>query len=294
MSILWNSLHIVPIEKFIGQVDVFHASDWIQPPSRLPIVTTIHDLVATKYPQHLPVEIISTQKNRLYWVKKEATSIISDSHSTKSDLVEYFGIQPERIKVVYLGVGEEFYPQKIDSVLKLRKKYQIKTPYLLSVGTREPRKNLLKTITAFKKTIHKDITLVIAGNFGWGEDIGKHPDIQVLGYVPQTELPALYSGAVSFLYPSLYEGFGLPVLEAMACGCPVITSDRGSLKEIAGACAIIVDPDNEAALVEAIKTVLNFSKGKREQIIKQGLNHAKGFTWQKTAQQTLDVYKSLL
>jgi len=294
LSLLWNKLHQIPIERFVGKVDVFHTSDWIEPPANTAKVTTIHDVLVYKYPEHLHPLIVDTQKAKLNWVKKESAAIIADSKTTKQDIIDFLKIEESKIHVIPLGVGEVYYPQKIDAILKTKQKYQIKGDYLLCVGTREPRKNLAQIFEAFKLLKQKNLTLVIVGNFGWGKDIKQDIELKLLGYVPENDLPALYCGATAFIYPPLYEGFGLPVLEALACGTVVITSDNGSLAEIAQNIAIRVSPQELETFTWAIKKVINLSKKDRELVIKKGLKYAQQFTWEKTAQKTLEVYKSVL
>ncbi len=294
LSFLWNTWHVVPIEKFVGKTDVFHTSDWTEPPSKVPKITTVHDLVVYKYPQHLPNSIINAQKARLNWVKKESAGIIADSKATKQDIIEYLGIAEDKIQVVYLGVNESFYPRKAGEIQRVKNKYHIVGDYLLVIGTREPRKNLSRIITAYKQLKNSDIQLVVGGNYGWGSDVEKSENINLLGFVDTVDLPALYSGAASFVYPSLYEGFGLPVLEAMACGTLVVTSLRGSLAEITGKSAITVDPDNIDDITNGIKTSISYSDSERTGHINQGFMQAKTFTWEKTARQTLEVYKSVV
>lgn len=291
---LWNRFHIVPIENFLGRLDVFHSSDWIEPPAKAKKVTTIHDLLVYKFAQYMHPSIVENQKQKLSWVKKECTKIIVDSQSTKDDVMEILGIEEERLRVIYLGVGEEFVPQTKEKIATIRKKYHLEKDYIMSVGSIEPRKNIDRVITAFKNLDKKDeFTLAIIGRFAWGNRLDLGHGIMTLPTVEREDLPALYSGARCFVYPSLYEGFGLPILEAMSCGCPVITSDRGSLKEVAGNYAIIVDPVNDDLLYEAIKMILSASETHRTKRIKEGQEWVKQFSWEKTARQTKAVYEEL-
>lgn len=292
LDFLWNKLHTLSIESFTGPVDVFHTSDWTEPPARAPKVTTIHDVVVYRYPEFLNRRIIQTQKNKLEWVKKETAVVITDSNSTKEDVKQYLGIPEEKIRVVYLGVNKDYYPQKIDSVIKVRKKYGIDKAYVLSVGTREPRKNLPRVISAFQKLGSKNMQLVLVGNIGWGEDLKLDQNIRILSNLPLQDLAALYTDAACFVYPSLYEGFGLPILEAMACGAKVLTSKRGSLSEIAGP-ALMVDPESEKEIAEGIEFLTQMTSTKAKQLSQKGVRHAREFTWEKTAKKTLEVYKSV-
>lgn len=294
LAFLWNRLHVGSVEKFTGGLDLFHTSDWTEPPSKVPKVTTIHDLIVYKYPEHFPEEIISNQKAKLAWVKKESRAIIADSKNTKADIINYLGINHRKIHVVYLGVGDEYFQQKVDEVVRVKKKYHITGDYILSIGTREPRKNLPNVVKAFQRLNDESLSLVIGGSFGWGEDLGKTKNVKIVGFVDQKDMPALYTGAVCFVYPSLYEGFGLPVLEALACGLPVVTSNRGSLGEIADKIAIEVNPDSVEDIAEGIAKVLHLSKQEKKSLSLKGIKHAAQFSWEQTAINTIKVYKSII
>jgi glycosyltransferase involved in cell wall biosynthesis len=296
LDILWNTLHQIPVEIFIGDTDIFHSSNWIQPPSRAKKVTTIHDMLIYKFPETIHPKIMSTQKRHLEWVKKECDLIISDSESTKEDIINFLGIPKEKIRVVYLAPGEEFkITQAEERIGEVKKKYGISDEYLLTVGSREPRKNLSRIIQAFNEIKKKEnISLIIAGNFRWGEKTMDSFGIKTIGFVNQADLPALYAGAKLFVYPSLYEGFGLPILEAQSTGCPVLTSDKGSLKEIVGDTATIVNPEDSLSIQKGIEEILSLDKKNLEKMKFKGKRNAQLFTWEKTAQKTLCVYKELL
>ena len=305
MEILWNQLHILPIEKLIGEVDIFHSSDWTQPPSNYKKITTVHDLSFLRYPDSFPKKIINNHKRRLCWVKKECDMVIADSMATKRDLVELLGFDEKKIRVVYLGVSSKFKVKssKLQSkVQSIKKKYKINGDYILSVGTLEPRKNLKRTIEAFnliiKKKNNRTIKLVLVGKFGWGENIrqsainNQQLSIITTGYISDEDLAYLYQGARCFVYPSLYEGFGLPVLEAMAAGCPVITSNVSSLPEVAGEAAILVNPKKTSEIAQAINEIIAIPQ-LSQNLRKKGLVQVNKFSWQKTARETLRAYESL-
>ena len=291
---LWNRLHLLPIEKLIGKVDVFHTSDWLEPPARCPKVTTIHDLIIYKYPETFQRrgghDIVANLKRKLAWVKKESALIIAVSESTKQDIIEILKIPAKKIRVIHEACNTEFTEKSAEDTEKIKKKYGIKGDYLLAVGTLEPRKNLKRVIEAFKivqSAKCKAQSLVIAGKFGWGN---QQSAIKFLGYVPQEDLPALYSGAQVFVYPSLYEGFGLPILEAMACGCPVVTSNVSSMPEIAGEAAVLVNPEKVEDIARGIKEVIG-DKEIRDKLVKKGIERAKQFSWEKTARETIKIYQ---
>lgn len=293
LSRLWNNLHVVDIERFTGRVDIFHTSDWIEPPSICPKVTTIHDMIVYKYPELLNPNIVKTQRQRLEWVRKDGTFIIADSESTKQDIISHLKVPPSRIEVVYLGVSEVFRSAKPDAQAVLDK-YLLQGPFVLSVGTREPRKNLTTVVEAFKQLNRSQLELLIVGKYGWGKDVVLMPQIRILETATDSELAVLYSHAQCFVYPSLYEGFGLPILEAMSAGTPVITSDRGSLKEIAAEAAMFADPQSAKSVAEMMEQVLGLNSTQRASQIEKGKQHAAQFTWEKTAQQTLNIYKGLI
>ncbi len=265
---LWNRLHRFSVEKLVGPVDVFHAWDWQQPPAqKAKLVTTIHDLTILKFPKHHSPKTVAVQRRRLHWVTQEAAAIIADSQATKIDIVELLNIPTEKIHVVYLAAAAQFAPPAHQEITKVRQKYNLPTEFILTVNPNDPRKNA---------------NLVIKTS--------PLPVFSLTGSIPSQDLPALYAAAQVFVFPSLYEGFGLPVLEAMSVGCPVVTSDRGSLKEVAGNAAIFVDPQD----VDSLRAGVNQALAKRVELIQAGLTQAKKFSWDKTAQQTMEVYKSCL
>lgn len=299
-NFLWNKLHIVNIEKLIGKVDIFHSSDWIQPPAFAKKVTTVHDLIVYKYPQTSHPHIIEVQKRRLYWVRRDCDLVLADSLATKNDLVKILAFDPSKIEVVYPGVSNEYKPADDREIARVRQKYGLTGDYILTVGTLEPRKNLQNALEAFEyflkhpliTTRGKSIQLAIAGNLGWGEKIEQSKSVRVLGYVEKKDLPGLYSGASVFLYPSLYEGFGLPVLEAMKCGCIVVTSERGSLKEVVGEAAILIDPyDPKDISTKLVKFFVD--KNLRNTYLKKIEKQAAKFSWEKGTKRILELYSKL-
>src|SRR3989344_3310415 len=262
LEILWNKLRLFPVDKITGPVDIFNSWDWVQPPISNPEtkkISTIHDMVVYLFSSSVHPKILASQKRRLQLVKKEADLVLADSDTTKEDVVKFLEIPADKIRVVYLGVSNSFHPQDEDKVKNTLQKYKIKKPYILSVSTQEPRKNIQKLIDVYKK-INSDfpkVNLVLVGKRGWGQALeipgeGEGKVIET-GFIPQEDLPALYCGARVFVYPSLYEGFGLPVIEAMACGAPVITSNSSSMVEIAKDVAILIDPRSEGQLAKALK-----------------------------------------
>jgi glycosyltransferase involved in cell wall biosynthesis len=198
--------------------------------------------------------------------------------------------------VIHLAPSEEFQPQEEEKVKEVLDKYKIKKPYVLSVATQEPRKNIQKLLDVFEKIISErpEFRLVLTGKYGWGPGFHSPENVIWTGYVPQEDLVALYSGCRVFIYPSLYEGFGLPVLEAMACGAPVVTSNNSSMAEIAKDAAILVDPRSEGQIKKAIDMVLDLNMENYQKMVKASINRAKRFTWEKCARETLAVYQDLV
>lgn len=274
LDFVWNRLHVMPVERLVGKIDVWHSSDWTQPPTAAKKVAPILDMVIYKFPESSHPQIISTQMRRLKWVKKEADRVVTISQASKKDIVEILGIAQEKVRVVYLAAGPEFNPDV--------KKYAHPKPYILTVGTREPRKNLDTLVAAFQKLHDPNLDLIIAGKYGWGKDVP--PGVVTLDFVPQKDLPGLYVGAKCFVLPSLYEGFGLPVLEALSCGTPVICGRHSSLPEVAGDAATYANVTDATDLANKIAHV---RKTGRE------LSQAKKFSWEKTARDTLKVYEEL-
>ncbi|HWA51989.1 MAG TPA: glycosyltransferase family 1 protein [Patescibacteria group bacterium] len=284
-DLLWNRLHVIDPQKLVGNFDILHSSDWTQPPTKALKVTTVHDLVAIKFPNETPRKIIDVHKRRLYWVLKEVDRIIVPTNQTKIDLME-IGANAEKIKVIYEGVGENFIRRSEKEIESVKIKYQIHEDYILTVGVGK-RKNSTRLIEAFEKTKNKHKLVIVGG--GKKMDIDNRGIIHT-GYLSEDDLICLYSGAKALVYPSLYEGFGLPILQAMACGVPVVTSDIGAMKEIAGTSAILVDPLDINSIRDGIeKAVVN-----QKTLSKKGYKRVKDFSWEKCAKETLEVYRGII
>ena len=296
---LWNKFHLLPVEKFLGPIDVFHSSDWTQPPTKAAKVTTIHDFGFLKYPETAHPKIKAVMARRFKWIKREVDLIIAVSEATKKDTIEILNIPEEKIRVVYEAAPEDLKQIKDKKIIeKVKKKYGIKGDYLLSVATLEPRKNLKRIIEAWRlvqSAKNKEQSLVIAGKQGWGEDLNsklktRNSKILFTGYVSREELSVLYSGANCFVFTSLYEGFGLPILEAMKCGCPVLTSNISSMPEVAGEAGILVNPLEVKDIARGIIEVIR-DKEIREALRKKGFEQVKKFSWEKAARETLKLYE---
>ncbi len=289
MDLLWNSFHILPVEKLIGQVDVVHTSDWAEPPSHLPKVTTVHDLIPFKYPHTTESGVRVAHKKRLAWVSKESSLILSVSRSTKLDLMDLLKIPEEKIIVTPEGVENFYKPQPPSLVETVKKKYHIEGDFIFSLSTLEPRKNQQRLIEAFKVVKEKfpRISLVIGGRTGWGDALLPVDGVILPGYIPDADLPALYSGCLAYALPSLYEGFSLSHLQAMACGAAVVGSNISSMPEVIGNAGVLVDP------ISVREIALGILKAIKAQAVlgEKGQKRAKLFTWEETAKLTHDAYE---
>jgi len=286
--ILWNKLHIFPIENFLGMVDVFHSSDWTQPPASCFKVTTIHDLAPLKFPKLSHPKIVSVHSKRLEWVFREVQRIIVPSNQIFSELKE-LGLDAARIRVIPEACDPIFKPLKKDEVSRIKRKYRIIGDYFLVVGV-SLRKNIERIMEATERIRGETgMKLVLVGRVQQGVSLAKiyRRGVIFLGHVHKEDLPALYCGAKVFVYPSLYEGFGLPILEAFACKVPVVTSNLGSMKEIANNAAVLVDPYDVGSIVDGVLTAIK----NRKSLIKRGRRRLKFFSWKKTSQKTLEVYR---
>ena len=288
------------------RVEILHVPAFSPPwakPCRL--VVTVHDLIGMTFPNQLGLP------SRLYWGKwlpravKRADAIIADSENSKRDILRLLDVMESKIRVIYPSGHEGFYPEKDPAKLAAAKKrLGIHKSYFLAVGTVEPRKNIARIIEAFLRFIQKencsDYQLVLVGltHFAHGaflksilQDNREEKNILLAGYVEKGELNALYSGAAAFLFPSLYEGFGIPVLEAMAAGTPVLTSRASSLPEVAGEAAYYVDAYDTESIALGIKKMYESKDSQKEYSLK-GLVQAKRFSWKKTAGGTINAYES--
>lgn len=295
LNLAWNYLNLFPPDKG-KDLDIFHASNWALPKTKAKLVTTIHDLTFLKYPKAHTKYSVRVHTRHLNRAKKLADHIITDSHSTKNDLVE-FGFNDSKISVIYPAPASLFTKDSNPKLIKKTLlKYSLQEPFILNVGTQEPRKNLKRLVKAFQSLTpkHPQLTLAIAGKFGWGDTTQPLARVNLLGFVPDEDLKVLYQAAKVFVYPSLYEGFGFPILEAFKSGCPVITSNLSSLPELGGEVAFYVNPKSQNNIAKTIDQVLALPSETRKQVINKGFKQANKFNYQTTAQQTLNVYKDLL
>lgn len=270
-------------------------------------VVTVHDLGYLYYPRaHRPLDRLYLDLSTRYNARN-ASRVIAVSQTTRDDLVRHYGIEPDKIAVVYSGCDEAMRPVKDEATIERAKaRYGIQGDYILYMGTLQPRKNLRRLLEAYailKKQANRAETpcLVIAGRRGWLYDqifqqverLGLEAEVIFPGYVPQDDLPALLGGAHLFAFPSLYEGFGLPVLEAMACGTPVLCSNVSSLPEVAGNAALLINPLDVESMAEAMNRLLQ-DEGLRAQLVERGLRQVRRFSWDRCACETLAVLENTL
>lgn len=285
LNFAFNHLSI-PIETFTGPVDVFHAWDWYIPPTKKArVVATVHDLALFKFPETAHEKIKSQHEKALITLLDLEAHVIAVSQTTKNDLIDLFDYPEEKIHVVYEALPEEsmYEPEKFEITQTLQK-FSIQKPYFLCVGVNEPRKNFRSIVHAWKQ-YRNDYALVIAGAKGW-QDLDADDGLITTGHVSSHELSCLYQSANALLYPSLYEGFGLPILEAFFHRTPVVTSNTSSMPEVAGHAAVLVDPLSEVSIVEGIRQALDMTA----HLVELGTKQLKKFSWSITARQTYEVY----
>jgi glycosyltransferase involved in cell wall biosynthesis len=291
------------VESFLGSLDVFHSVNAaLLPQRRGRRVVTVQDLTCLRFPHYHPWARRMLFRMALRQAVRQADAIIVPSSATRRDLTTRFGGAAPKVRVIPLAHGEQFVPLEPEETARITGRYGLSWhDYLLFVGNVEPRKNLLAVIEAYNRLRSRARSappLAIVGGEGWKNQAIHRAaavspvasDIRFLGRVDDDELPALMNGALAFLYPSIYEGFGLPPLEAMACGTPVITSNRSSLPEVVADAALLVDPDDRSELAEAMARIVD-EQSLREELRDRGLKQAQRFSWDETARLTLRVYE---
>jgi len=307
LTIMWHRARVpLPADWLSGPVDLYHSPDFVLPPLRHARgILTVHDLAFLMRPECADARLRAYLEEIVPRSVQRADFIIADSENTRNDLVVLLGVQPDSIAVVPGGVEERFAPVRDpDQLQRARRHLGVgNAPFILAIGVLEPRKNLNRLMDAFgalkeRGGVAADLKLVLAGGKGWLFDgIFQHhaespvrDDILMPGFVPDEMLPAIYSAAEVLAFPSLYEGFGLPILEAMACGTPVVASRASCLPEVAEGAALMVDPTNVDGLSTALEQLLTDAE-QRARLIERGRQRASEYTWRVAAERLLQVYQ---
>lgn len=297
--ILWEQLAL-PLRLARGGWDLLHALAFVAPlAARLPVAVTVYDLSFVRYPEAFRAP------NRMYLrlftrlTCRRAAGILTISQAAREDLVRLWGLPPERIEVAYPGVDPRFRPLPAEAVVAFRARHGLPDRFILYVGTLEPRKNLEVLLEAVAR-LSPPVPLILIGGRGWKpaflsrlRELEREGRARWVGFVPDAELPLWYNAAALFAYPSRYEGFGMPPLEAMACGTPVIAARASSLPEVVGEAGWLVDPGDVEGWVEGLRALLR-DEGLREALRARGLARARRFTWEATAEATARLYNKIL
>ena len=276
---LWSRRQRLPVEWFVGPLDVFHLSDWMYPRQRAGLrTTTVHDLGPIHHPHWVDPRTRALHVPKARHAAETCDLLFANSRYTADDVVRTLGVPADRVLVAYPGIHERFRPEGPQAGRE--------APYLLTTATREPRKNLRALLDAFAlvRTRHRDLELRVAG----AEEPSPPEGVRFLGYVAAEDLPPLYRGAEAFVFPSLFEGFGIPVVEAMASGTPTVVSAHASLDEASGDATIRVEPKSPEAIASGIETALTEGRA----LVPRGLEHARKFTWRACGEAMLRGYES--
>jgi glycosyltransferase involved in cell wall biosynthesis len=283
------------------RLDVFHAQFIVPPFLKCRTVTTIPDIAFEHYPEFFPAYHVAWSRRLVPWSARRADHVITVSQYSKSDLVNLYNVDPEKITVTYEAAEEDYYPRDRERAREyIAERYRLERPFVLYVGRIQARKNLIRLVEAFRQVRRAgfEYDLVLVGKSEWNNEpvaariveLGLSRNVVITGYVPQEDLPWFYNAADVFAYPSFFEGFGLPVMEAMACGTPVITSAGSSLEEIAGGAALIVDPRDLNSIKVALERLLG-DKTLRRDLGHAGIGRSSKFEPNRTALETLSVYR---
>jgi alpha-1,3-rhamnosyl/mannosyltransferase len=291
---LSNHTPLTLLDRMAGAADVFHASSLIRHPPRRPrLTTTLHDLSSWIMPELHPPANHQADRQLAEHLRR-AQRIIAVSECTRQDAIRWLSIPPEKIVTIHSGVADSFFHVDAAAVAKVRQRYGLNRPFVLSIGTVEPRKNMSGLVSAFRAlpaVLLDEFDLVLAGPMGWANRTTAEQvrSVRYLGYVPERDIAALTAAATVFAYPSLYEGFGFPVVQAMAAGVPVITSNVSALPEIAGDAALLVDPRSQSELRDGLSRLLNYPEiGAR--LATRGRERAEDFHWDDCAAKSMQFF----
>jgi glycosyltransferase involved in cell wall biosynthesis len=289
--------------------ELFHEPHYVLPPlTPCRSVVTIHDCIHLRFPQYLPSKLGYAYARAQMWsATHQAARVITVSEASKRDILRYFRVPESRIDVIYNAIDDRFWQEPTaDDVMRVRDRYRLTDPFVLYAGNIKPHKNLERLIEAFQLMRQNDADLSNVQLLIIGDEISKyatlrravhrhklHKHVRFFGFVSDQTLAALYRLAYVFVFPSLYEGFGLPPLEAMASGCPVITSNVSSLPEVVGDAAVMIDPYEPAAIAEAMHRVLT-TPALREDLQRRGLARARGFSWERSIKRVREIYAEVM
>jgi glycosyltransferase involved in cell wall biosynthesis len=315
---LWQRLRApVPVELFTGPLDLLHAPDFVLPPTRARTLVTIHDLSFMVHPECAEPSMVRYLNDAVPRGLRRADVILADSEATRRDLARLLAIDPALVELVYPGVGPRFRPMSAEEIEPIRRRLGLPDRFVLFVSTLEPRKNLVRLLEAFAQVLQiadcrlqienpnlqsaiYNLQLVIAGRRGWlYEDVFATIDrlrlrerVRLLDFVHDKDLPALYNLAAAFAYPSIYEGFGIPPLEAMACGTPTVTADNSSLPEVVADAAVLVAAEDIGSIASGIARAIA-DEPLRARLRLAGPEQARQFTWERAAEQVLACYERI-
>lgn len=303
---IWHRANLpLPVESFVGSVDLYHATDFVLPPTQrsTKTIVTVHDLSFVRVPDAATPRLKAYLDTVVPRSVHRADHVIADSSATRHDLIDLYDLPESKVSVLLSGVHPRF-KRTLERADEVRQRYGIPArPYIFSVGTVQPRKNYERVVLALQRLRENglDVGLVIAGGKGWLDgplfqmlEASKMKEVvHLIGFANDADLPTLYSDAICLAFPSLYEGFGFPVLEGMACGTPVVTSNVSSLPEVAGNAALLVDPYDVDGISDALSSVIQDSS-LRSDLVRLGYEQVARFTWANAAQQLRDLYTNVL
>ena len=303
-GLVWEQTLLKRMTRKAGIDLLFNPANVAPLNAPVPSVVTIHDLAFLLFPEYFSRTFALYYRTVVPRIAAQAARVLTDSNSTKTDLINYLDVPEEKIAVVPLGVSPEFRRRILKSELEeVRARHKLPARFFLSISSLEPRKNLGRLLEAYRmlpEEIAREHALVLAGagnrifaDSGLSKGLAavRNGKVYIPGYIPDQDLPAIYRMSTALVFPSLYEGFGLPVLEAMSASTPVVTSSRASLPEVAGHAAVQIDPESAEEIAAAMELLASDS-GTRKLLIERGKKRAAGFTWEKTAAQTLEVLRS--
>jgi glycosyltransferase involved in cell wall biosynthesis len=282
----------------LPRADIFHTAKLLHPPRRPRLTATIHDMTAWLMPEVHLHRNVEADRQFADHILRRADGIIAVSESARQDAIRILKLRPERIRVVHHGVEEAFRRAGAAEAAEARMRYGLKRPYLLFVGTVEPRKNLDLLLDAYlglAESLRDEFQLVVSGPMGWARPetaarLSASPGVRYLGYVPERYLPGLFAGATAFAYVSLYEGFGMPLAQALAAGLPVVTANVSAMPEVVGPAGLLADPRSEAEIRAALDRLLS-GPSLRAGLAAKARKRAEGFTWERCARESLEFFR---